>query len=217
MILAGLRAVLQMGNYVAYCYENRGKMKLEAQVAALYNGTRPGLEKAPCDQLEANLEGFVGDKHAGFTKRADVRNPEYKRGSLMRNDRQWSAVSPQELAEVAKVMRIPHLDPAWLGANLALAGIPNFTALPKGTKFIFPSGAVLVVEEENYPCVGPGRVIAAKYPELELKANRFPKMAMGKRGLIGVIERPGLIKLQDLVIVEVYTPKIYMLPAELKS
>jgi len=189
-------------------------MTLQGQVQALYLGDTKALEKTPHDSLEFTLEGIIGDKHAGFVKKADARNPEYKRGTMMRNDRQWSAVTPDELAEAAKLMGINYIDPAWVGANLAFTGIPNFTKLPKGTKLIFPSGAVLVVEAENEPCVGPGRVIVAKYPDLNLSPNRFPKAAIHKRGLVGVIERAGIVHVGDLVTVQIYEAERYPVAAD---
>lgn len=186
-------------------------MKLQGQVQALYLGDRKELEKTPCEMLEFTLEGITGDKHGGFIKKADARNPEYKRGSMMRNDRQWSAVAPDELTEAARLMGIDRIDPSWVGANLAFTGIPNFTLLPKGTKLIFPSGAVLVVEAENMPCVGPGKVIASKYPDFNLTPQRFPKAAMHKRGLVGVIERAGVVCVGDPVTVEIYEAAGYPL------
>ena len=186
-------------------------MDIQGYVQALYVGDAKGLEKTPCDTLSLTLEGITGDKHAGFTKKADARNPEYKRGTLMRNDRQWSAVAPDELAEAARQMGIKQIDPSWVGANLAFTDIPNFTLLPKGTKLIFPSGAVLLVEAENMPCVLPGRVIASKYPDLKLSPNRFPKAAMHKRGLVGVIERAGVVHVGDVVTVQVYEAAGYPL------
>jgi len=179
-------------------------MDLQGYVQALYVGDANGLEKTACQTLDFTLEGISGDKHAGFTKKADPRNPEYQRGSMMRNDRQWSAVAPDELAEAAQLMGIERIEAGWVGANLAFTGIPNFTSLPKGTKLVFPSGAVLVVEAENMPCTGPGPVIAAHYPDLNLSPNSFPKAAIHKRGLVGVIERAGIVHVGDVVTVQVY-------------
>ena len=179
-------------------------MNHELSVSGLYLGS------------ESGLEGIIGDKHAGFTRASDSQTPEYQRGTLIRNNRQWSAVSPEELSLIAESMGIPFIDPAWLGANLALSGIPNLTELPKGTKLRFPEETVLLIEGENMPCTGPGEVIASKYPEKGLKANSFPKAAFGKRGLIGVVERPGIIKLNDVVTVQIYQPKMFSLPPNLK-
>ncbi len=194
-----------------FYYGEVALMNLEGYVQALYVGDAKTLEKTPCETLEFNFEGIVGDKHVGYFKKADARNPEYKRCTLMRNDRQWSAIALDELAETAQVMGIDRIDPSWLGANLAFTGIPHFTLLPKGTKLIFPSGAVLLVEAENEPCVGPGKVIASKYPDHQLSPNLFPKAAIHKRGLVGVVERAGVVHVGDVVTVQVYEAERYPL------
>lgn len=188
-------------------------MRLQAVVEALYIGDGAMLEKIAVPSLEFTLEGVAGDTHAGFSKPADARNPEYPRGTPMRNDRQWSAVDPTELAEAAAAMGVDRIEAGWVGANLAIRGIPHFTRLPKGTRLSLPSGAVLVVEAENMPCRGPGRVIASKYPEQAVSANRFPKAALHKRGLVGVVERAGMAHLGDTVTVEVYDAAAYPPPA----
>ena len=192
-------------------------MKVQAIVESLYIGKKTVLEKFPKDSMEVTLAGIVEDSHSGFTKPADSRNPEYPRGTEMRNDRQWSTVSLEELSIIAQSMGVPKIDPGWIGANLSLSGIPNLTNLPKGTKLIFPKDAVLLVEAENLPCAGPGKVIASKYPELGIKPSSFPKAAIGKRGLVGVVERPGIIMLKDIVLVKVYEPTIYSLLPNIKT
>jgi MOSC domain-containing protein YiiM len=189
-------------------------MNLEGRIEALYVGSAPGPEKIPQPALEVTLEGIVGDKHAGLSRRANVDYPEYTPGTPVRNSRQWSAVSPEELALVAAALGIPYIDPAWLGANLSISGIPKLTTLPKGSKLLFPEGAGLVV---NAPCTSPGEVIASKYPEKELKANLFPKAAYHKRGLVGMVECAGIIRAGDVIRVQVYEPKMYVLPERLQS
>jgi MOSC domain-containing protein YiiM len=191
-------------------------VKLEARIESLFVG-RAGLEKQPEESIEVNFDGIVGDKHAGFTKPADSRNTEYRRGTEMRNDRQWSAVSSEELEVISERMGVPHIEPGWIGANLALSGIPNLTELPKGTKLVFPKDAVLLVEGENLPCVEPGEVIQSKYPDLKVNGKYFPRAARGRRGLVGVVERPGFINLQDKVTVKVYQPKLYSLPSNIRT
>jgi hypothetical protein len=183
-----------------------------ATVDSLYLGSSDLLEKVTRESLTFSFEGIVGDKHAGFTKPADGRNPEYPRGTLMRNDRQWSAVAIEEMQRIAEHLGIPELNPGWIGANIAFRGLEPFTLLPRGTRLFFPSGAVLRVEDENNPCSGPGKVLSSKYPELDLKPSLFPKAALHLRGLVGVVERPGLVSVGDIARVEVYTPTPYPLP-----
>ncbi|MCP5113193.1 MAG: hypothetical protein GY953_20370 [bacterium] len=100
------------------------------------------------------------------------------------------------------------LEAATLGANLCVSGIPDFSKLPRGSRLLFPSGAVLVVEETNPPCKEMGLQIAAAY---QTKAGEpadyrlFPKHSIGRRGVVGVVDVPGLIRAGDRVVME--TPK----------
>jgi len=142
-------------------------------------------------EIALNFEGIVGDKHAGFTRRADGRVPHFPRGTLIRNERQVTLVSVEELAEVATALNVPEVLPEWLGANVLVSGIPRFTLLPIGARLFFANGAVLVVSGENEPCTGPGKVLQAHFPERIKSASQFPKAAIHKRGLLAVVELPG--------------------------
>ena len=63
-------------------------------------------------------------------------------GTIRRNERQWSAVSLEELAEIAQTMDLSEsLSAATVGANICLSGVPNLSHLPKGSILKFPSGA----------------------------------------------------------------------------
>lgn len=190
-------------------------MRLEAIVEGLFLGDQTGLEKSPVNRLFVDLGGILGDKHYGPTRLADSRTPKITRGTPIRNTRQWSAVSPEQCAEIASGMGVTKIEPGWLGANLSLAEISNLTELPQGTELIFPQNAVLLVEGENLPCRNPGEVIALKYPEKGLNPGLFPKAARGKRGLIGTVKVSGYISLNDKVVIEVYEPTTYSFPSNL--
>jgi len=166
-------------------------------------------------EARVSFEGLEGDRHAGLTRPADVRTPWFPKGTPVRNTRQLSLVSSEELAEVAEAMAVPKVLAAWLGANLELAGVPKLTHLPPGTRLFFPGDAVLAVEGENEPCTGPGRVIEAHYPDREKLASRFVKAAWQRRGLVAWVERPGVIRAGDEVRVMLPKPVTYVLPAEL--
>jgi hypothetical protein len=145
-----------------------------------------------------SFEGIVGDVHAGFTHGSDSRTPWYPRGTLIRNDRQVSIVSAEELALIAKDLHVPEVKPEWLGANLLISGIPNLSLLPWDTRLVFSSGAVLSHLRENNPCSGPGKLIAAAYNQPDL-VSQFPKAAMHLRGLVATVELPGIISKGDEV------------------
>lgn len=146
------------------------------------------------DEAEVHWEGFVGDKHYGLTRKSGSSQKMFPKGTLVRNVRQVSVVSQEELAQIAERLGVPQVEPDWLGANLALSGIPQLTQLPSGTRLMFENGVSLVVEGDNTPCVTAGGCLQAQYPEQAGLTNRFPKQAMGKRGLIAWVERPGAIR-----------------------
>ena len=153
--------------------------------------------------IEINFEGVAGDRHAGFTRPADARVPHYPRGTLIRNSRQLSIVSVEELRDIAAALDLPALPGAWLGANLVIEGIPHLTRIPTGSRMFFPNGTALAIEGENLPCTGPGRVIAGQHPDREGIASQFPKAAIHLRGLVAWVERPGVIHAGDRVEVQI--------------
>jgi MOSC domain-containing protein YiiM len=153
-------------------------------------------------QVKAALGGIEGDKHSGMTRLSDGRTPYYPRGTEIRNDRQVSLVSQEELAQVAAALDVPVIQPEWVGANLLLQHIPHLTQLPRGTRLVFARGAVLIVEGENLPCIGPGKILEAQYAREDLSAA-FPKAAMRKRGLVACVERAGDISEGDEVTAEI--------------
>ena len=159
-------------------------------------------------EIALNFEGVVGDKHAGFTRRADGRVPHFPRGTVIRNERQVTLVSVEELAEVAAALNVPEVLPEWLGANVLVGGLPRFTLLPIGTRLFFERGAVLVVSGENEPCTGPGHVLKAQFPELR-SASQFPKAALHKRGVVAVVELPGTLAAGEGLRAELPSQPVY--------
>jgi len=170
------------------------------RVEAVYVGDEPtSLKKAPREYIEIDMEGIVGDKHAGFTKLADVRDKGIEKGTVVRNWRQWSGLSVLEVAEIALNLGIESFDPACLGPNLLFSGIEGFSKLPKGTTFWFPDRPGLLVEAENLPCINPGQEIANGHP---INPSDFVKAALDRRGLVGTIVHPGRIQVGDLAHVK---------------
>jgi len=183
--------------------------KLSGIVSGLYLGLQAHTHiTTPQAQVQATFAGFDGDQHAGLTRKADSRTPFYPRGALIRNERQVTIVSPDELAQAAAEMGIAEIRPEWIGANLLIDGIPHLTLLPPGTRLFFASGAVLLVTGENQPCTIAGKAIEKQVGRPGL-AQQFPKAAVQRRGLTATVERPGLIRAGDAVIAEVYTQTPY--------
>ena len=120
-----------------------------------------GFVSAPLPSLELTFEGIAGERHFGFTRSADARVPWHQRGIPIRNVRQVSIVSAEELAEIAALMGLPEIRPEWLGANIVLEGVPRLSFLPAGSRLFFNGGATLAAEGYNAPCSISGAAVAA--------------------------------------------------------
>jgi MOSC domain-containing protein YiiM len=183
--------------------------RLSGETAALFIGSDPNsLISTPQEVVQADFTGFLGDRHAGITQRSDAHTPLYPRGTEIRNYRQVSIVSLEELSEVSVRLGVPKILPEWLGANIAIRGVPNLSLLPPNTRLFFTGGAVLVVQAENQPCKHPGKVIQDQY-EREGLQELFPKAAIHLRGLVACVEKPGTIRQGEPVQVEVPVQVLY--------
>ena len=145
-------------------------------------------------QLPVALDGFPGDRHYGARRKSGARETNlFPRGTEIPNLRQWSAVSVEEMGIIAESMGIEELKGEWIGANLVFSGLKNFTNLPPFTRLRAEgnSPCTLIVYEENKPCKFPQPFIdeSASGPS---KVG-FASAAQGLRGLVGWVERGGLI------------------------
>lgn len=166
-----------------------------------------GLEKQTVEEAQFLFTGMVGDCHGGLTRKSDSRMlKQYRRGTEVRNSRQVSILSTEELTEVAERMGIPEVRPEWVGANMVIRGIPDLTLLPPSTRLKFPSGAMIVVDAENHPCRYPADIIAKHHPEAK---KGFVAAAMHKRGVVGWVEAEGVIRTGDRITIWVPPQRIY--------
>ena len=154
------------------------------------------LTAEPLDRAELDWGGIAGEAHGGITRPSCSRVAAlYERGTEIRNTRQLSILSDEELAQIAAAMALEAmLDPVLLGASMVLSGLPNLTHLPPGSRLLAASGAVLVVDIENGPCHWPGKEIEARHPGF---GKRFRTAAKDLRGITAWVERPGEIALGD--------------------
>ncbi len=173
----------------------------------------PGPDTPAQDSAIAELDGFVGEAHRGFSRIAQSYDPD-PTGTVRRNERQWSGVSVEELAVIRERMDLAEpLTAATLCANLCVEGIPGFSMLPKGSRLLFPSGATLLVEEGNPPCSYVGERIEARHTTSSgtpAAGKLFPTAALSLRGLVGVVgvvDIAGRLGPGDRIVVQVYEPE----------
>ncbi|HIK80050.1 MAG TPA: hypothetical protein EYF94_03835, partial [Porticoccaceae bacterium] len=89
------------------------------------------LDKDACQSLDAQLSGFIGDRHGSFERETWSGGDKQVEGTIRRNERQWSAVSTEELAEITLAMDLKEpLTAGSLGANLRFSWAPNLSHLP---------------------------------------------------------------------------------------
>lgn len=131
--------------------------------------------------------------------KAGVRQRHHPAGTEVRNARQLSILSEEELGQIAGQLGIAQVAFEWLGGNLCFKGCQALTAIAPSTRLLFPSGACLAVDGENEPCRGPGEIIQQHFAEAPGLPSRFVKAALHRRGLVAWVERPGLIQLGDAV------------------
>lgn len=181
--------------------------KLHAAVVSVHTGSNDDLSKDQHASVQAELDGFVGDRHRSF-ERTTWQGDKQREGTIRRNERQWSAVSVEELAEIGEAMNlIEPLTASSLGANLCLSGLNELSRLPRGTVLKFPSGAELIVEEFNPPCHDMGKQLASVLSTRSgkpLSSTAFSKAAKLRRGVVGVVEVAGEINAGDEVMIEIY-------------
>jgi MOSC domain-containing protein YiiM len=153
------------------------------------------LRAAPLDEARLTFAGIAGEAHGGVTRPSCSRvTAQHPKGTEIRNVRQLSILSAEDLAEIAAAMEAERIDPAWVGASLVIEGIPDFTHVPPSSRLQGPDGATLVVDMENRPCHLPAAVIDEDAPGM---GRRFRAAAAGRRGVTAWVEREGTIRLGD--------------------
>lgn len=155
------------------------------------------LRSIAMDEAQLTFAGIPREAHGGLTRSACVRvRSQYPAGTTIRNVRQLSVMSAEELAEVAADCGLEAFDPVHIGASLVVKGIPDFTHLPPSSRLQFPDGSSIVIDMENRPCHLPAKVINDDIPGA---GDQFKVAAKGKRGVTAWVECEGMIRIGDAV------------------
>jgi hypothetical protein len=185
---------------------------LIGRVTGLYvaSDAAQGFVTAPVGALALTLDGIADDRHGGRTRPAGPREPWMPRGLALRNDRQLSALSKEDLSAVAAGLQLDGVRPELIGANLIVEGIDGFSRIAAGShlaiggawggKGQFDGEVILKAEAYNRPCRGPGRKLAAAHGRPELEFG-FVSGAKSLRGLVLSVSAAGTVRLGDAVVV----------------
>jgi hypothetical protein len=173
---------------------------------------------SPVSELELTTEGIVGDRHFGYQTFSGNRlTSSYARGTTVRNNRQWSAISPGELETLASNLNLSgSLTPEILGINILIEGVECLSQLSPMTYLTFspestfkagrPEDTTLVVYGEVLPCTIAGKALAREFDDISLE-GRFPRAAKGIRGTTGWVDKGGIIRPDYTVFVRTPTGK----------
>lgn len=152
------------------------------------------LESTGLAEMPLGFAGYAAEAHAGLTRASDSRVlAQYPRGTEIRNTRQLSILSAEELDAIAAGMGLDAIDPALMGASMVLRGIPDFSRIPPSSRLQDEaSGTTLTVDMENRPCTLPAKPIEVRHPG---SGRAFKAAAEGRRGVTAWVEREGTIRL----------------------
>lgn len=182
---------------------------LTGRIEGVFIASGPGFETEAAPALQLTYAGIAGDIHAGLTRPSGAREPWYKRGTEMANERQLSILSVEEMAGIAEALNLPALPAGWIGGNLLLSGIAHLTQLPPRSLLMFESGAAVRIDGDNGPCRAAGRGIVRQVPERPDIELGFVKAARHRRGLVGWVEREGEVRAGETVTVRIREQIVY--------
>lgn len=176
--------------------------KITATIGFLGINDEPtDLSTSMVDAVNVTYAGFQGDSHSGLTRKSCTRvKHQYPVGTVIRNTRQISGLSAEDIDTVRETLQLDVLDATWLGANIVVSGITKFSQLPPSSRLIANNGTALVVDMENAPCRYPGEIIDQHKPG---KGKGFAKAAVGRRGVTFWVEREGELKIGDTLSLHV--------------
>ena len=168
-----------------------------------------GVVSAPIAEVALTFAGMPGEGHGGLTRPACSRVASlYSQDTVIRNTRQLSILSREDLDAIARDMGIADLDPVLLGASMVVEGIPDFSHVPPSSRLQADSGATLVVDMENRPCTLPGPGIEAVHPGF---GRTFKPAAKDRRGVTAWVEREGFIRVGDRIRLHIPDQRSWML------
>ncbi|AGI66617.1 hypothetical protein OAN307_c08960 [Octadecabacter antarcticus 307] len=170
-------------------------------LGAVMTDVRDALIAPARDMLELTFDGVEGAFHAGLTRPACMRvKSQYPKGTSIKNERQLSIVSQEELDQIAAKMGVDAVDPARLGATMVIKGIADFSHVPPSSRLQAPSGATVTVDMENRPCLFPAKSLMVDHGD---SAKGFKPAAKDRRGVTAWVAAEGRVVVGDVLTLHI--------------
>ncbi len=107
---------------------------------------------------------------------------------------QLSLVAPDELAAVATDMGIPRSGPNGSARTSSSPASRTLRCCRRGHASSFAGGVTVRIDGLNVPCRFSGRSVARHFPDRADLDLAFVKAARRRRGLVGWVEKPGVVR-----------------------
>ncbi|MCF2906384.1 MOSC domain-containing protein [Octadecabacter sp. CECT 8868] len=170
-------------------------------LGAVMNSDRNELTAPARESLDLTFEGVAGAFHAGLTRPSCSRvKSQYERGTPIKNERQLSIVSQEELDQIAKEMGVDAIDPVRMGASMVVRGITDFSHVPPSSRLQAASGATVTIDMENRPCQFPAKSLVLDHGDL---AKGFKPAAKNRRGVTAWVAAEGRVALGDILTLHI--------------
>lgn len=170
-------------------------------LGAVMTDDRKELASPAREVLDLTFAGIDGAFHAGLTRPACSRvKTQYKRDTPIKNERQLSIVSQEDLDAIAAELGIDKIDPTRVGATMVVRGLPDFTHLPPSSRLQAPSGATVTVDMENRPCQFPAMSLAKDVGDA---AKGFKAAAKDRRGVCAWVAAEGRVAVGDTLTLHI--------------
>lgn len=159
---------------------------------------KASLVSDPKTEMPLSFAGYDAEDHAGLTRPSCSRVlAQYPRGTQIRNTRQLSIMSREDMDAIAADLGLGTLAPQLLGTSVLIEGIPDWTHVPPSSRLVAENGGPgIIVDMENRPCKYPGDYIEQAHPGA---GQAFKAAAKGRRGVTASVEREGTLRVGDVL------------------
>ena len=151
------------------------------------------LRSDPTTDMPLTFAGYAAEGHAGLTRPSCSRvKQQYPRYTEIKNTRQLSIISQEELDLIAADMGLEALAPHLIGASVVIEGIQDWSHVPPSSRLVSEGGPGLIIDMENRPCHLPAPFIEVENPGL---GKSFKTAAKGRRGVTASVEQEGVLQI----------------------
>lgn len=160
------------------------KHQAQGRVVAVCLRPTSGIPKYPQPSIVLNGQGVEGDWHAGPI------NKHKKKGDPEPNWRQVSIVAREVYTALEEALNI-RLTAGAFGENILVEGLGDLSNLRPGDRLYVGAEAIIEVTKQNNPCA-----------TLEVHHPDIVRLVKGRRGVVGIVQCPGVVRPGDRVWVE---------------